>query len=208
MDIKRIDNYTDPRFSREVLLQHGAFVIDEKYPCSFKIISENAAQAEYHDYSGIDPIIEQFRFFAEHINVFYDNKGNVIAEYDPVELKTISLDEIQPSQFYADEDKVNAVKEFIRSGDDIIVPVMFDGRINRYISLDGHTRMYYAFLQGYKNIRIFESETNEYIFSFADEAIKRGVRKVSDITMLSHEEYEIKWNKFCDDFFGRNSENK
>lgn len=206
MDIKRIDSYTDPRFSEEVLLQHGAFIIDEKYPCSFKIISENAAEAEYHDCSSIAPIIERFRFFAEHINVFYDSEGNVIAQYDPVEVKTIPLEEIQPSQFYADEDKVNAVKSFIRSGEDIIVPVMFDGRINRYISLDGHTRMYYAFLQGYKSVKVFEAETNDFIFRFADEAIKRGVNKVSDIKMLTHEEYEIKWNKFCDDFFGRGSD--
>lgn len=203
MDIKRINNYSDTRFSKEVLIQHGAFIIDDKYPCSFKIIGENAAQAEYHDYSQITPIIEAFRFYAEHISVFYDVVGNVIARYKPVALKTVSIDSIQPSQFYADKEKVNAVKEFIEKGEDIIIPVMFDKRIDRFVSLDGHTRMYYGFLRGFKEIRIFESETNDYIFSFVDEARKRGVYKVSDIEPLDHDEYEIKWNKFCDDFFGR-----
>lgn len=203
MDIERINNYSDSRFSKEVLIQHGAFIVDGKYPCSFKIIGENAAQAEYHDYSQIAPIIETFRFYAEHISVFYDVGGNIIAEYKPVVLKTVSIDSIQPSQFYADKEKVNAVKEFIEKGEDIIIPVMFDKRINRFVSLDGHTRMYYGFLCGFKEIRIFESETNDYIFSFVDEARKRGVYKVSDIEPLDHAEYEIKWNKFCDDFFGR-----
>lgn len=201
MDIKRIDSYDDPRFSKEVLAQHGGFIIDDKYPCAFKIISEDTAQVDYHDYSDIAPIIERFRFFAEHINNFCDNYGNPIASFEPVHIRTFSLDEIQPSQFYVDEDKIKAISSFIGSGDDIIIPVMLDKRTNRYISLDGHTRMYYAYLRGYKNVKAFVSETNDYIFRFADEAVKRGIRKVSDIKPLPHSEYEIKWNKFCDDFF-------
>lgn len=202
MDIKRIDSYNDPRFSKEVLEQHGGFIVDEKYPCSFKIISSDTAEVDYHDYSYITPIIESFRFFAEHINKFCDKSGKVISSYKPVEVKKILLEEIQPSQFYVDEDKIKAVGSFIKSMDDIMIPVMLNPKTtNRYISLDGHTRMYYSFLQGYKSIRVFESETNDYVFRFADEAVKRGVRSVSDITVLPHSEYEIKWNKFCDDFF-------
>lgn len=201
MDITRINTYNDQRFPKEVLLQHGAFIIDEKYPCSFKIISENAAVVDYRDYSEITPIIEEFRFYTEHINVFYDTDKNIIAEYDPPEIISLPLDEIQPSQFYADEEKINAVKSFIHSGEDIIIPVFFDKRIKRFVSLDGHTRMFYAFLQGYENINAFETNTNDCILGFVDEARKRNVYKVSDITMLPHNEYKIKWDKFCDDFF-------
>lgn len=201
MDIKRIDSYTDQRFSKEVLAQHGAFIVDGKYPCSFKIINGNTAEVDCHGCSDIAPVIDSFRFFAEHINVFCDKSGRIIASYEPVRIKAFPLEEIQPSQFYADEEKINAVSSFIRSGEDIVIPVMLDERTNRYISLDGHTRMYYGYLQGYKSIQVFEVETNDYVFRFADEAISRGVRRVSDITVLPHSEYEIKWNKFCDDFF-------
>ncbi|MCM1055581.1 MAG: hypothetical protein NC394_08670, partial [Bacteroides sp.] len=100
-------------------------IIDGRYPCSFKIINENSAVLEYGDRLDVVPVIEQFRFFAEHINVFYNANGSVVAEYPPVTLKTVSLEEIQPSQFYADRDKVEAVQSFIRSGADIIIPVLF-----------------------------------------------------------------------------------
>lgn len=206
MDIERINSYDDPRFSKEILLQHGGFIIDGKYPCSFKIIDGNTARVDYHDYSRIAPIIDNFRFYAEHINIFCDKNGKVIASFEPVQLKTYPLEDIQPSQFYVDEDKIKAVSRFIGSGEDIAVPVMLDRSAGRYISLDGHTRMYYAYLHGYKNIKVFESETNDFVFRFAEEAMKRGVHKVSDMVLLSHGEYEIKWNKFCNDFFTENNQ--
>lgn len=200
MDIRRIDKYDDFRFSKEVLEQHGGFIIDDKYPCAFKITGENTAQIDYHDYSDIVPIIEYFRFFAEHINQFFDKKGNLLISYEPVQVKTLVLDEIQPSQFYVDEDKLKAISSFVKSGEDIIIPVILDSRTNRYISLDGHTRMYYAYLNGYKNIKVFNAEANDCVVRFADEAVRRGVRRVADIILLPHDEYEIKWNRFCDDF--------
>lgn len=201
MDITRINDYTDSRFSPEVLNQHGAFVIDGKYPCSFKIIGENKAEMLYCDYSQALPIIEHFRFFTEHITVFYDDRGNVIAEFPPLNIITADIDLIQPSQFYADEDKLKAISTFIKSGEDIIVPVIRDEETGRYISLDGHTRMYYAYTQGWKSIRIFETASDDYIREFAQEAVKRGVTKVSHIQRLSHEQYKLCWDKFCDDFF-------
>lgn len=211
MDIRRIDSYDDMRFSKEVLEQHGGFIIDGRYPCSFKIIGENAAQIDYSranlgSNSDIVTVIEYFRFFAEHINRFYDKDGNHIISYEPVQIKTLFLDEIQPSQFYADEDKIKAISSFIKSGDDIVIPVNLDLRTNRYISLDGHTRMYYAYLNGFKTVRAFETEHNDCVAAFADEAARRGVRSVSDIVLLSHDEYEIKWNRFCDEFLKDNND--
>lgn len=201
MDIERINEYDDDRFSKEILFQHGAFVVDGKYPCSFRIIGENSAVVEYHDYGSVFPIIDEFRFYTEHINVFYDNKGKIIAEFPPVSLRELPLDEIQPTQFYVDEDKLKAVSNFIHCGKDIIVPVLWDSRIERYISLDGHTRMYYAYINGWNKIKVYDSCSNDYIFGFADEARKRKIFKVSDMKKLSHKEYDICWNKFCDDYF-------
>ncbi|MCM1488804.1 MAG: hypothetical protein NC203_10610 [Firmicutes bacterium] len=201
MDIERINEYSDSRFSQDVLFQHGAFIVDGKYPCSFKINGENSAAVEFHDYGSVFPVIDTFRFYTEHITSFYDNKGNLIAEFPPVELKELPLEEIRPSQFYVDEDKLRAVSCFIRSENDIIIPVMTDERTGKYISLDGHTRMYYAYLRGWKTVKVFNGSVNECIFGFAEEARKRGVIKISDIKRLSHSEYEIKWNKFCEDYF-------
>ncbi len=205
MDIERINEYSDPRFTKEVLNQHGAFVADEKYPCSFRITGENTAEIDFHDYSEVMPLIDNFRFYAEHITTFCDKSGNIIAEFPKVKIFPLGIDLIQPSQFYVDRDKVNAVSDFIGSGDDIVIPVM--KRDGRYISLDGHTRLYYAYTRGWKTIRAFEAEVNEYVLDFVQEAKKRGVLSVWDMALLSHSKYEIKWNKFCDDFFASKKEN-
>ena len=85
----------------------------------------------------------------------------------------------------------------------MIVPVAYDQRIGRFVSLDGHTRMFYAHAQGWTSVRFFETQTDEVIFSFADEARRRGVHSVEDIRLLPHEEYRQKWHRFCDDFFAK-----
>ena len=38
-------------------------------------------------------------------------------------------------------------------------------------------------------------------YKFVDEAQKRGIYTPKEMTLVSHDEYEIKWNRFCDDFF-------
>ena len=199
MDIERINDYEDQRFSPEVLKQHGAFMIDKKYPCAFKIISEDSAEIDFYDYSQMEPIIESFRFYAEHITKFYDKDGKLLAALKPVDIFVLNTEQVQPSQFYVDEDKVKAVSSFLKEGSDIIIPVMKQG--DRFISLDGHTRLYYARTKGWKTVRAFETEVNDYVLEFVKEAIKRGVERVQDMELLSHSDYEIKWNKFCDDFF-------
>ena len=199
MDIERINDYDDSRFPKEVLNQHGAFVADGKYPCSFRIIGETTAEIDYHDYSDVAPLIENFRFYAEHVTVFCDKSGNVIAKFPEIKTFPLGIDLIQPSQFYVDKDKVYAVSDFITSGNDIVIPVI--KRDGRYISLDGHTRLYYAYTRGWDIVRAFEAEVNDYVLEFVEEAKKRGVSGVGNMELLSHSEYEIKWNKFCDDFF-------
>lgn len=203
MEIERINTYTDDRFSHDILLEHGAFLVDGYRPCSFKIRDDSSATVFYDDYSNITELIEEFRFYAEHITVFYDSTGTKIAEFPPVLLRTLSIDNIQPSQFYVDSDKVQAISTFVSAGHDIIIPVVYDKRIDKYVSLDGHTRLYYAYSQGWQTVRVFESHSDDYIFSFVDEARQRGVFSPKELNILAHEEYVQKWDKFCDDFFAK-----
>ena len=98
MQIERVHRYIDSRFPSEVLWEHGAFLIDNYRPCMFKIRDYHSATVFFDDYTNISEIIDEFRFYAEHITVFYDNKDRIIAEYPPVTLKTIPLEEIQPAR--------------------------------------------------------------------------------------------------------------
>lgn len=199
IEIKRVDVYSDPRFSRKVLKQHGAFLIDGESPCEVEIINRDTAVIHYDDRDAYDEIIEQFRFFAEHIIRFYDEKGSLVRSFPEKEMFWISLDEIRPTQFFVDEEKLMAVQDFTEKPEDVIVPLnRYEGK---YISCDGHTRMYAAYQKGFTQIRAFLAESNEFLRAFAEEAAKRQVKTVQDMILLPHEEYEIKWNQFCEEFF-------
>lgn len=198
MDIQRVDSYDDDRFEKEVLRQHGAYVVNGK-PCSFSINGRDSAIMIWHGEGRVEPIIDDFRFYAEHITKFYNENGKLIKEYPAVETFEVEIDSIQPSQFYVSRDKLSAIATFINSGDDVVIPVL-KGESGRYIAMDGHTRLYYAGIKGYDKVRAFIAADSEMTRAFAKEAAKRGIRKISDMKEVSQNEYVEKWYAFCDDF--------
>ena len=100
--------------------------------------------------------------------------------------------------------KLSAVKTFIHESDDVVIQVTPND--DRYISLDGHTRLFLAAQKGYKAIRAVISEPDDCILTFVAEAKRRGVYSPKDLLLLSHDEYEVKWNRYCDSVFGRETE--
>ena len=203
MEIRRVDGYSDPRFSQKVLLQHGCFLIDGE-PYEVEIISESDAIVRGRDRSKYPGLIDEFRFFTLQITVFTDADGRLLRSDPPVELLTIPLDRIQPSQFYVDRDKIRAVSTFLSCSDDIIIQVLPDG--DRFISLDGHTRLYYAVEQGWETVRAVVSESDDWVYAFVREAMARNVYAPKDMILLPHEQYTEKWDRFCDAFFSAASD--
>lgn len=198
MNIKRINTYQDSRFSQKALNQHGCFLIDDE-PYEIEIISEQAAVVRGGEVSVYPYLIEEFRFYTPHITLFYNYSGNIVKRFPEATLLTIPLNAIQPSQFFVDQDKITAIREFIATEKDIIIQVLRQG--NRYISLDGHTRLYYAVMMGWTNIRAVEETSGDYIYGFVEEAQKRGIHSPYDMKLLSHADYDVKWNQFCDAYF-------
>ena len=204
MEIKRINTYTDDRFSQRVLLQHGCFLVDED-PYEIEIISDFEAVIRGRNAGVYPEVIEEFRFYTPHITRFLNCSGRVVKEFPSVQLLTLSLDQIQPSQFYVDEEKIAAVSSFIYEAKDIIIQVMpFEGH---YISLDGHTRLYYAVMQGWADLRAVCDTSGDYIYDFVKEAQRRNIHSPKDMKLLTHREYEEKWNRFCDAYFAKAEDN-
>ncbi|MDO5152689.1 MAG: hypothetical protein Q4D50_04940 [Eubacteriales bacterium] len=48
-----------------------------------------------------------------------------------------------------------------------------------------------------------EEASGDSIYGFVEEAVKRNIRTPYDLQLVSHEEYEEKWNKFCDNYFAQ-----
>ena len=198
MKIKRINTYCDPRFSQTALNQHGCFLADDE-PYAVEIFSEHTAVIRGREACSFPAIIEVFRFYAPHITVFYDENQRIVQEFSPVKLLTIPIGDIQPSQFYVDEEKISAIRSFIRREEDIVIQAMHYG--DRWISLDGHTRLYFAAMMGWKAVKAVEETADNSIYGFVNEAITRNIHSPYDLKLVSHKEYEIKWNQFCDNYF-------
>ena len=103
MDITRIDSYTDSRFSKNVLNQHGAYLVDDE-PYQIEITDSNSAVIQGKNPAVYKPLIEEFRFHAPHISRFYDEDSKLITAYPTPKLLDLPLDSIQPSQFFIDQD--------------------------------------------------------------------------------------------------------
>lgn len=198
MEITRINSYHDTRFSQTVLYQHGCFLVDGK-PYEVEIIGESEAVIRGELLDNYPAVIEEFRFYTPHISRFYDSNHKLIVQFADKPVITLALADIQPSQFYVDRDKIAAIGTFIHKSEDIIIQVLKSG--DRYISLDGHTRLYYAVIQGWPYVRAVEEASADYINGFVEAAISRGIYTPMDIVPLSHADYEEKWNKYCDNFF-------
>ena len=204
MEIKRINTYRDTRFSQNVLNQHGCFLVDG-IPYEIEIISEREAIVRGEKTEAFLPLIEEYRFFTPHITRFYDEKGGAVKEYPDADIYELDLEKIKPSQFYVDSSKIGAIKTFIHQPQDIIIQVM--PHEGRYISLDGHTRLYYAVMNGWTTVRAVTETSDDWVYRFVDEARKRGVYTPEDMSLISHSEYEQKWNRFCDEIFAEATEN-
>ena len=200
MDIQRINTYDDPRFSTAALRQHGCYLVDGQI-AEVLILSADTARITGAPEVALPELIEAFRFHAPHITRFVDEQGTLVQAFPPRKLLTIPLTDIQPSQFYVDEEKLAAVRSFIRQPEDIIIQVL--PHAGRYIALDGHTRLYLAAMEGWPHVRAVAEETDAYILDFVAEAQKRGICAPANMALIPHTEYEIKWNRFCDDYFSQ-----
>lgn len=203
IQIRRLDSYDDERFSTQVLCQHGAFVVNNSLVYEVEIISSNEAIIR-GDERFYREVIGEFRFFSEHITKFYDKEGNIVIEFKDVPTIDVPIERIQPSQFYVDSIKKKAVENFINTEGDVIIPLVEYG--DRYISMDGHTRLSVAIDKGFKSVKGIIVQGDEWLYKFVEEAIVRNVKTPYDLEVLSHEEYDIKWNRFCDEFFEQVSE--
>ncbi len=201
MKIQRINTYDDIRFEGQVLKQHGAYLIDDKFPCQFLIRDIDSAIVYYHDYDNIVEIIDEFRFYAKHICNFYNADNMLIKNYDNVKLFMANINELQPSQFYINSEKMNNIANWAKNTEHFIIPVLKKG--NDLIVLDGHTRLYLAKKLNIEEVYVYEDSSDDYIWGFVDEAKKRNINTINDLKLVSNEDYKELWHKFCDDFFNR-----
>ena len=198
MEIKRVTDYNNPIFSQIVLNQRGAFLIDEE-PYEIEIISSDSALIRGKNRENFKKLIEYFRYYSPHILNFFDENDKKIISFEKKRVLNLEVDKIQPSQFYIDEDKVNALKGFIKNSKDIVIQVVKSD--DGYICVDGHTRLFIAFLINFKNVLAIETEFDDDTNYFVSQAKKRNIFTIKDLKLVSHSDYKKLWLNFCDSYF-------
>jgi len=147
----------------------------------------------------INEAIEEFLYYSNFIICIKMPDGSILRKQEPKSLKLLDILSIQPSQFYINEKKLSSCKEWIKDSKDVMIPVAnINGRV---VSLDGHTRLRAANDLGYTEVYTYLDDCSEYIESFVDKAIDRNILNVLDMLILSDEEYDLRWNKYCEDYF-------
>ena len=169
--VNRINTYTDSRFSKKVLNQHGAFLIGDE-PYEVEIVSKTDAIIRGKNPNFYESVIENFRFYAEHITNFWDESNNLVKR---------------------------AVSDFVYTEEDLVIPlVKWEGR---NVSVDGHTRLFVAAEKGIQNVYGFYTKADDYVRDFAAEAIRRNIVSPYQLIEVKHRDYEKLWFAFCDEYF-------
>lgn len=120
-----------------------------------------------------------------------------------ISLSSLLLTDIQPSQFYLSQLKLERVQSWFHPPDlsnFTPCPVYFlNGRV---IFTDGHTRAYAAYKAGLRQIPlVWETDRLSWdqYQKCVDGCLLRGVHSVADFEnrILTSEDYETKWLDWC-----------
>ena len=115
------------------------------------------------------------------------------------------LKDLQPSQLYISEEKISKIKEWFNPNDLSNfepIPIKIINAVP--VIIDSHTRCVCAILSGLEEIPL-QFEKEEWDWDMYDACINEC--KAQNITssydlisrIISKEDYEIKWNKWCDE---------
>lgn len=196
MEIKRIEQI-DARFSKKAIQTHMAFCVENNC-IEFELLDKHTALIKYNSLTYLEEVMDEMHFYAGHVTKIIDEKGTILKTYPCVQLFTIPLKDIQPSQFYVSQSKLEKLQNALTI-EHICIPV---ARIkDQWVCLDGHTRLKYLETQHIPTVQVYEEEAFPYLDEFVAEAIKRHITSIADCALLSEEEYALKWHAFCDAFF-------
>lgn len=127
-------------------------------------------------------------------------------EMDENNITWIEASRLHPSQFYINEDSI----KLLRNNFDISLfePIPIKKLGDNLVMTDGHTRTCYLIEMGYEYIptieEISELDWEAYRINVQD-CEKRGVFSAIDLTkcVVSYDEFQLKWNKYCDEIHNR-----
>ena len=158
---------------------------DKKYHYEFEI-HDDQARVIYDNILHIKDAIAAFRKYNKHIVRFYNSDRSFYLAFDDIHTFKLPLDILQPSKFFIDEEKYNAIEKHLEN-ERLVVPVTILD--DEYVLLDGHARVKYLIDNYVKMIDVYldtpdiDCQNRVYI------AKENNLFKVKNMEILPHEEY-------------------
>ena len=122
-----------------------------------------------------------------------------------MDIKTLRINDLQPSQFYISIEKINNIRKWFNPQDlSNFEPIPIKELDGQVVITDGHTRLVVALLFGLDSVPLVwdEDELNWDMYrECVRECKKLGITSPSNLLtrIISKDEYDIKWNKWCDE---------
>ena len=119
-------------------------------------------------------------------------------------IEYLRLVDIQPSQFYLSQEKIDRIKQWFDPKDlsnfEPLPIKLLNGRI---IFTDGHTRAWVAYEAGLTKVPLMWDEDDlpwDLYQNCVDACLERGVQTVADLVgrILPPDEYKEKWLGWCE----------
>lgn len=161
-------------------------------------IHKNQALIITNDIKYIENAIDEFRKYNFNITTFYTKDKCFYKSFDEVFTFKLPINIIQPSQFFINEDKLLNIENNL-DFDDITLPVAIIN--DEYVLLDGHTRLYYLYLNNIKMVNVYIDSYDSYIKDFIYIAKENNIFNIEKLTKLNNEDYEKYWIGFCNSYF-------
>lgn len=54
----------------------------------------------------LEEVIQEFRFYSHHITQFLNEQHQLVKKFPSVELTLVEINDLQPSQFYVNQEKI------------------------------------------------------------------------------------------------------
>ena len=161
------------------------------------IIKNDEAIVEYKDDIHIMEASNLFNKLRPYISKIHSKNNEFYQEFDKIHTFKLPIDILQPSKMFIDENVLDSIDEDI---DENIVyfPVAIIN--DEYVLLDGHARLYKIKENYVKMVNVFLAEYDEYIPDFVYICKEGNIKNIKNIHILKHEEYELYWNQFLEQF--------
>ena len=162
----------------------------------FKIKNDDAI-IEYKNSVNVIEATNLFNKLRPYISRVHTKNNEFYQEFDKVHTFKLPIDILQPSKMFIDEEILNKIDDDL---DDNIIyfPVAIIN--DEYVLLDGHARLYKIKENYVKMVNVYIADYDEYIPDFVYICKEGNIKNIKNIHVLKHEEYELYWNQFLEQF--------